>query len=86
MLLSAAGTAVGFKLGELTQGQLAKITDSYSATMISKPAGFLTIEGPYSRSAWPSTLGNMMDSGVSEAVPGYFQSYIDQFRLAAVAK
>ena len=86
MLLSAAGTAVGFKVGDLTKGQFAKMTDSFSATMKSKPTGFLTIEGPYSRSILPSTLGNMAGSGASEAAPGYFQSYIDQFRLAGAAK
>ena len=71
MLLSAAGTAVGFKVGELTKGSISKFTDSYGATMKSKPTGFLTIEGPYSRSAWPSTMGNMVGSAFGE-LPGYF--------------
>jgi hypothetical protein len=66
MLLSAAGTAVGFKVGDLTKGQFAKLTGSYSATMKSKPAGFLTIEGPYSRSPLPSIAGNIGGSVGSE--------------------
>ena len=56
MLLSAAGTAVGFKAGDFGKAQADKIWCSYSATMKSKPMGFLTIEGPYSRSIVPSTL------------------------------
>jgi hypothetical protein len=86
MLLSAAGTAVGFKVGDLTKGQFSKMTDSYSATMKSKPTGFLTIEGPYSRSAWPNVAGNMVGSLATETAPVYLQSYIDQFRLAGAAK
>lgn len=35
--------------------------------MKSKPTGFLTIEGPYSKSMVPSTLGNMSGSVVSES-------------------
>jgi hypothetical protein len=66
MLLSAAGTAVGFKVGDLSKGQFAKMTDSYSATMKSKPTGFLTIEGPYSRSPLPNLFGNIGGSVTSE--------------------
>jgi filamentous hemagglutinin len=86
MLLSALGTAVGFKVGDLTKGQFAKMTDSYSATMKAKPTGFLTIEGPYSRSALPSTMGNMVGSGATETTSTYLQNYIDQFRLVGAAK
>ena len=89
MLLSAAGTAVGFKVGDLTKGQLAKFTDSFSATMKSKLTGFLMIEGPYSRSAWPNTLGNMRGSGATEFITisaDPLKSYFDQFRLAGVSK
>jgi hypothetical protein len=67
MLLSAAGTAVGFKAGEFGKNQADKIWNSYSATMKSKPTGFLTIEGPYTRSMVPSTVGNMGGSATSEA-------------------
>jgi hypothetical protein len=86
MLLSAAGTAVGFKVGDLTKGQMAKFTDSFSATMKSKPTGFLTIEGPYSRSAWPNIAGNMVGSLATETSSIYFQSYIDQFRSTGGTK
>jgi hypothetical protein len=86
MLLSAAGTAVGFKAGDLTKGQIAKFTDSFSATMKSKPTGFLTIEGPYSRSVWPNVAGNMAGSLVTETSSIYLQNYIDQFRFAGSAK
>ena len=86
MLLSAAGTAFGFKVGDLTKGQMAKFTDSFSATMKSKPTGFLTIEGPYSRSAWPNIAGNMVGSLATETSSIYFQSYIDQFRSTGGTK
>ncbi len=86
ILLSAAGTAVGFKVGDLTKGQMAKFTDSFSATVKSKPTGFLNIEGPYSRSAWPSTMGNMVGSAFGE-LPGYFaglnsgQNFLSQMKV-----
>jgi hypothetical protein len=86
MLLSVAGTAVGFKAGEFSKNQVDKIWNSYSSTMKSKPAGFLTIEGPYSKSILPSTLGNITGSAASEATTGYLQGYIDQFRLTGVTK
>ena len=80
MLLSAAGTAIGFKVGELTKGQFAKMTDSYSATMISKPTGFLTIEGPHSRNTLPSLMGNVGGSIASETASVYLKAYFDQIR------
>jgi hypothetical protein len=67
MLLSAAGTAVGFKAGDFGKAQADKIVNSYSASMKSKPMGFLTIEGPYSRSPIPNILGNIGGSSFSEA-------------------
>ncbi len=89
MLLSAAGTAVGFKVGEFGKGQADKIWSSYSATMTSKPTGFLTIEGPYSRSVWPSTVGNVGGSAASETSTASIdplKMYFEQMRLAGVAK
>ena len=47
MLLNAAGTAVGFKVGDLAKNQVAKLTDSFKTTLQSRPTGFLTIEAPY---------------------------------------
>ena len=78
--------AVGFKVGDLTKGQMAKFTDSFSATMKSKPTGFLTIEGPYSRSMVPSLGGNATSSIASETLTLTAQNYIDQIRGAGVKK
>ena len=89
MLLSAAGTAVGFKVGDLTKGQMAKFTDSFGATMKSKPTGFLTIEGPYLRSAWPNIAGNMVGSVTTETTAissDPLRVYLEQIRLSGVAK
>ena len=89
MLLSAAGTAVGFKVGDLTKGQMAKFTDSFSATMKSKPTGFLTIEGPYSRSPWPNIAGNRGGSAATEITTTSFDTlkvYLDQIRLTGASK
>jgi hypothetical protein len=79
MLLSAAGTAVGFKGGDLTKGSISKFTDSYSATMKSKPTGFLTIEGPYSRSPFPSIAGNIGGSIGSE-LPAFIAQISQEMR------
>ncbi len=72
MLLSAAGTAVGFRAGEFGKNQADKIVNSYSATMKSKPTGFLTIEGPYTRSPIPNLAGNTVGSLFSETA-AYFE-------------
>ena len=86
MLLSAAGTVVGFKVGDLSKGQMAKFTDSFGATMKSKPTWFLTIEGPYSRSPLPNLFGNIGGSVTSEIFSLTTQNYIDQIRNAGVTK
>ena len=89
MLLSAAGAAVGFKVGEFGKSQADKIVHSYSATMESKPTGFLTIEGPYSRSAWPSTVGNMAEGVATEFITissDPLRIYLEQIRLSGVGK
>ena len=66
-MLSAAGTAVGFKAGEFGKTQADKIWSSYKTTLQSKPTGFLTIEGPYTRSMVPSTVGNIGGGVISES-------------------
>lgn len=79
MLLSAAGTAVRFKVGDLTKGSISKFTDSYSATMKSKPTGVLTIEGPYSRSALPSIAGNI-GASVGSELPAFIAQMSQEMR------
>ena len=79
MLLSAAGTAVEFKAGEFGKNQADKIWNSYSAAMKSKPTGFLTIEGPYARSAWPSIAGNIGGS-VGAELPAFIAQMSQEMR------
>ena len=89
MLLSAAGTAVGFKVGELTKNSISKLTDSYGITMNSKPSGLFTIEGPYVRSSLPSVLGNLGGSAAAELTTANLERakyYIDQIYGAGVKK
>ena len=71
MLLSAAGTAVGFKAGEFGKTQADKIWSSYKTTLQSKPTGFLTIEGPYTRSILPSSIGSGVGSIAGEKIASY---------------
>jgi hypothetical protein len=85
MLLNAAGTAVGFKAGEFGKAQADKIWNSYGATMKSKPMGFLTMEGPYTRSMAPSIIGNMGGSVVSESAP-YFGLHTSQEFITSILR
>lgn len=82
MLLSAAGTAVGYKAGELTKNQVSQFTDSFRATLVSKPTGVLTIEGPYARSIWPSTAASATGGVIGEKISSYttdLQEFLNQF-------
>jgi hypothetical protein len=80
MLLSAMGTGIGYKVGEFSKNQVAGITNSFSNTMASKPTGILTIEGPYTNSAWPSVAGNIGGSVAGEGVSAYGQSLVDYLK------
>lgn len=88
-LLSAAGTAVGFKAGDFGKAQADKIWSSYSASMKSKPTGFLTIEGPYSRSIVPSSIGSGIGSITGEKIAAYNQDvtlFLGQFGVKRAGK
>jgi hypothetical protein len=71
MLLSAVGTGVGYKLGDMGKNQMSQVTDSFKATLVSKPTGILTIEGPYSKSILPSSVGSGVGSVVGEKISTY---------------
>ncbi len=71
MLLTAVGTGIGYKATDLSKNQVAGITNSFSNTIASKPTGFLTIEGPYSQSLLPSSVGAGVGSVIGEKISSY---------------
>ena len=84
MLLSALGTGVGYKLGDIGKNQISQFTDSFKATLVSKPTGFLTIEGPYSKNILPSSVGSGVGSVIGEKVSTYsadVKDFLSQFLL-----
>jgi hypothetical protein len=57
--------------------------------MKSKPTGFLTIEGPYSRSILPSSIGSGIGGITGEKIASYSQDvsiFLGQFESKGVEK
>lgn len=67
MLLSAAGTAVGFKVGDLTKGAVGNMATAFHQSTLRSPVGTPSILMPVWLSAAPSTAANIGNSAASEA-------------------